>query len=75
MHDRPDAGDRRRKAITLTQQGITTRRKLIDALSRCSPLAALPLRDQQQLTDLLARAGADPGSFTCHATHDRQGLA
>jgi DNA-binding MarR family transcriptional regulator len=70
---RPAAGDRRRKVITLTTQGVATRRKLIDTLSGCSPLAALSLRDQRQLSDLLARAGADPGSFTCRADPDRRG--
>lgn len=67
----PAAGDRRRKVITLTPQGVATRRKLIDALSGCSPLASLPPRDQRQLSDLLARAGADPASFTCRATSNR----
>lgn len=71
----PAAGDRRRKVIMLTQQGISTRRALIDGLSRCSPLAALPARDQQRLSDLLARAGADPEAFTCRATHDQRGPA
>jgi DNA-binding MarR family transcriptional regulator len=69
------AGDRRRKVITLTPRGVATRRKLIDALSGCSPLASLSPRDQRQLSDLLARAGADPGSFTCRATPDRLGPA
>lgn len=64
---RSAAGDRRRKVITLTAHGIATRRKLIDALAGSSPLAALSLRDQRQLSELLTRAGADPGSFTCRA--------
>lgn len=71
----PVAADRRRKVITLTQQGIAARRKLIDALSDSSPLAALPWQDQRQLSELMAKAGADPSTFTCRPTRGLQGPA
>jgi DNA-binding MarR family transcriptional regulator len=68
----PTVADRRRRVITLTQPGVATRRKLIDALSNCSPLAALSLQDQRQFSDLMTKAGADPSTFTCRPTRERQ---
>jgi DNA-binding MarR family transcriptional regulator len=57
--------DRRNKVITLTPQGIWIRDRLVQTMAASSPLARLSATEQQRLHALLAKAGADPASFTC----------
>jgi MarR family transcriptional regulator, organic hydroperoxide resistance regulator len=48
--------DRRAKVLALTPEGTNLREKLLDLLTRHSPLAALSPQDQDTLRDLLLRA-------------------
>jgi DNA-binding MarR family transcriptional regulator len=60
--------DRRLKVIMLTSRGTRARARLVQALTASSPLASLSAAEQQQLYQLLVKAGADPAQFTCRAT-------
>lgn len=55
-----DPADRRRKIVTLTPQGVSTRQRLLEAMATRSSLARLSPAEQRQLHDLLVRATAPP---------------
>ncbi|MCM3883188.1 MarR family transcriptional regulator [Frankia sp. R82] len=63
----PVPTNRRQKVISLTPSGIEARSRLVHALTADSPFTRLSPDDRQHLHTLLAKAGADPSSFTCQA--------
>jgi DNA-binding MarR family transcriptional regulator len=53
----PHPGDRRVKALELTEDGIELRKRVLDLMSEPPPaIAALPAADQRALRDVLRRA-------------------
>lgn len=57
--------DRRQKIVSLTDRGAEVRRQLVHTVTTHSPLAQLSVAQQQDLSALLAKAGADPEQFVC----------
>jgi DNA-binding MarR family transcriptional regulator len=57
-----DPADRRRKIVTLTLEGASTRQRLLEAMATRSSLARLSPEEQRHLHDLLVRATAPPPS-------------
>jgi MarR family transcriptional regulator, organic hydroperoxide resistance regulator len=53
----PHPGDRRVKALTLTEEGTEVRERVLELMSEPPPaIAALPVADQRALRDVLRRA-------------------
>ena len=53
----PHPGDRRVKALALTEDGIELRERVLELMSEPPPpIAALPVADQRALRDILRRA-------------------
>ena len=52
----PAPGDRRTKALHLTEQGRTARQRLVDAATTRTPLAKLTDAEQRQLHRLMTKA-------------------
>ena len=56
LQRRVDPKNRRVKLLVLTPEGEQARRALVERMATGSPIARLPVRDQQQLHRLLAKA-------------------
>ncbi len=64
---RPVPSNRRQKVISLTPQGVQARARIVRTLTAGSPFAQLSPAERHHLHVLLARAGADPSTFTCQS--------
>ncbi|MDQ0777627.1 DNA-binding MarR family transcriptional regulator [Streptomyces aurantiacus] len=56
VHRAPAPGDRRTKALHLTEQGHLARRQLVDAAMKHTPIAQLTVTEQRRLHRLLTKA-------------------